>query len=235
MMLPHGPSAAPRHGATSQSLARRVQALVGCESASGTQQQHCMLAAQALQPAAMVAVKLLLALFWTSAKYRPTSLFQPVVFGMSGDWSAAIFCNPSFAGMPYMPPPKAPAKKVVRPAEAASARQMAELATSPDEPLIRNTMVGRDPVRGAILPQMTFISSYRWSRSRAGCSRQCLEIVYTARLSASQLRIEALTSCACCGIVPLPTLCLLFCAAWRLCILWWGNANPWRHVPSCGY
>jgi hypothetical protein len=55
--------------------------------------------------------------------------------------------------MPYMPPPKAPAKKVVRPAEAAAARQMAELATSPDEPLIRNTMVGRDPVRGAMLPQ----------------------------------------------------------------------------------
>jgi hypothetical protein len=49
-----------------------------------------------------------------------------------------------------MPPPKAPAKKVVRPAEAAAARQMAELATSPDEPLIRNTMVGRDPVRGAM-------------------------------------------------------------------------------------
>ena len=54
-----------------------------------------------------------------------------------------------------MPPPKAPAKKVVRPAEAAAARQMAELATSPDEPLIRNTMVGRDPVRGAMLPNDT--------------------------------------------------------------------------------
>lgn len=51
-----------------------------------------------------------------------------------------------------MPPPKAPAKKVVRPAEAAAARRMAELATSPDEPLIQNTMVGRDPVRGATHP-----------------------------------------------------------------------------------
>jgi hypothetical protein len=57
-----------------------------------------------------------------------------------------------------MPPPKAPAKKVVRPAETVSARQIAELATSPDEPLIQNTMVGRDPVRAFLFLCACFLS-----------------------------------------------------------------------------
>lgn len=46
-----------------------------------------------------------------------------------------------------MPPPKAPTRKVARPTEHVAAKA-AELAISPDEPLITNTMVGRDLVRG---------------------------------------------------------------------------------------